>query len=446
MKKLLLFALMLSVAGCVPAVVPVTDDESGETTDPTTPTTPQEEVSEPTGKRVALSSSVNAVQPMTGLVMWADSDYNSKSYIQLEFAYMLYSDVCKTKDTYDWSPVEKLLDAISKRGHQAVLRFRYVYPGDKKSCAVPDYIKKWDGYQKTTYNTEDGYAEYPDWRCTELQRFHKEFHRLFAQKYDKDPRLAFLETGFGHWAEYHVYGGRYISGQTFPSPEFQKEFLPLMDQWFKETPWMISIDAADASYGSPFPSTPSLLNLNFGNFDDSFMHENWDAYNYSCWKFFGEQRYKKAPLGGEFSYYSDYDQKHCLDAAGMYGRTFESQAARTHMTFIIGADQPSYQSSSRLKEASMAMGYRFEIKDYLVDEGKSASVLIANVGVAPIYRSAFVSVEGVKGSYDLKDLMPGEEKWVNIACKATSKSVPAIACDHLVSGQKIQYQANVKAQ
>ena len=90
------------------------------------------------------------------------------------------------------------------------------------------------------------------------------------------------------------------------------------------------------------------------------------------------------------------------------------------------------------------MGYRFEIRDFCVNPGKSASVLIANVGVAPIYRDAWVAVEGVRGSFNLRGLMPGESTWVQIECNASSSSKPAIECDHLVKGQKIEYQASVK--
>ena len=390
--------------------------------------------------RVALQSAITHVQPMTGIVLWNTSGSNKKEYVQLEFSYMLYNAVCKEKDVYDWSPMDKLLKEVASRGHQAVVRFRYTYPG--YSCAVPDYIKSWPGYEATNAKSEGRNTEFPDWRCEELQRFHMEFHRRFAERYDKDPRLAFVETGFGLWAEYHIYDGPCVIGKTFPSHDFQAQFLPKMDEWFKDTPWMFSIDASDSKY-APFHKQKALLDLNFGNFDDSFMCEDWSGYNWSGWKFFGEERYKKAPAGGEFSYYSDYDQKHVLDKAGMYGRVFEDVVAKVHMTFIIGNDQPGKQTPERIAEAAMSMGYRFEIRDFKIKDGKGAAVLIANVGVAPIYRDAFVEVEGVRGDLNLRTLMPGDEAWVTISCPASKASRPAIACDHLVSGQEIQYQADV---
>lgn len=425
-RPLLLLALFL--VSCTCANRPETDDSAASEY----------------GARIPLQSTVTQVQPMTGLVLWTDSK-SSADYIQLEYSYMLYNQVCRKQGEFNWDAMDKLLADVASRGHQAVVRFRYTYPG--YASAVPDYIKALPGYE-ASWAKADGRSEpdteYPDWRCGELQRFHQEFHRRFAERYDKDPRLAFVETGFGHWAEYHVYDGLYIEGQTFPSMAFQKAFLPLMDTWFQDTPWLISIDAADGSYGSPFPSTRSLLDLRFGNFDDSFMCEDWDGYNWDSWSFFGKERYRKGPAGGEFSYYSSYDQKHCLDAKGMYGRTFEELAAKVHLSFIIAADQPGKQSNARLKEASMAMGYRFEIRDFRIREGESAAVLIANAGVAPIYRDAFVEVAGVRGDLNLRALMPGDEAWVRIPCKATPSTRPSIACDHLVQGQVIQYQADVR--
>ena len=393
--------------------------------------------------RVALQSQRSGVQPMTGIVIWNESSNRKKSYVQLEFAYMLYNEVCKEKDVYDWTPMDKLLESVAAAGHQAVVRFRYVYPG-YSSNAVPDYIKKLDGYEGITYKSEDGKCEYPDWRCEELQRFHMEFHRRFAERYDKDPRLAFLETGFGHWAEYHVYGGKFVAGQTFPSKEFQAEFMRGMAQWFHDTTWSISIDAADSRYG-PFETEPELLELTFGNFDDSFMCEDHDDYNYECWSFFGEERYKKAPLGGEFSYYTSYDQKHALDKAGMYGRKFEDEVAKYHMTFIIGNDQPGKQTEARITEAAMSMGYRFRIEDFRIKPGTGAAVLISNIGVAPIYRDAFVAVDDVRGAFNLRGLMPGESQWVRIDDPTfTASSRPSIACDHLVPAQSgIEFDADV---
>ena len=445
MKRIFIFSFAVLLCGCVPAGRPFEDPGD---IDPPIVTDPSGEEADPSTfvdyARVGLTSRVTGVQPMTGIVLWTDNNKNRTDNIQLEFSYMLYNDVCKKKDEYDWSPVENLLKAVASRGHQAVIRFRYVYPG--YSAAVPDYIKSWEGYEATNGKSEGKKTEFPDWRCAELQRFHLEFHRRFAEKYDNDPRLAFLETGFGLWAEYHIYSGPFTLGKTFPSKAFQAEFFRKMEGWFLDTPWCISIDAADDTYG-PFQQDPSLLEGRFGNFDDSFMCEDHDGYNYESWSFFGKTRYTRAPLGGEFSYYEDYDQEHCLDAKGIYGRTFEGEVKKFHMTFIIGNDQPEYQSMSRIKEASMVMGYHFVVKDFRIKPGEGAGVLVENTGVAPVYRDAYVAVDGVRSSYNLRYLMPGKQAWMAIENPSvTVSSSLSIECDHLVPGQRIDYDADVTAE
>ena len=419
MKKILYIAALFAAFACTPA-------EQGEYAD---------------FERVPLQSEIQNVQPMTGIVLWNTHSKVNTDNIQLEYSYMLYNDVCKAQGVYDWTPMDKLLEEAASRGHQVVVRFRYTYVGQQ--CAVPDYIKEWPGYEEMKGQSEGRTTYFPDWRCEELQRFHLEFHQKFAERYDNDPRLAFVQTGFGLWAEYHIYDGPCKIGRTFPSKDFQETFFKEMQNYFKETTWSISIDAADSFY-SPLKAKKELLDIRFGNFDDSFMHETHHEYNRDCWMFFGEDRSKIAPRGGEFSYYSSYDQRNCLNKEGMYGRTFESQVEEYHMTYILGNDQPSYQTMERIKEASMSMGYKFEILDYRV-KGNEAAVLISNIGVAPIYRNAYVAVGGVRGEYSLKNLMPGEQVWINVKGEGVSaQAVPAIECDHLVPGQKIEYKANVE--
>ena len=115
------------------------------------------------------------------------------------------------------------------------------------------------------------------------------------------------------------------------------------------------------------------------------------------------------------------------------------------MTFIIGNDQPGYQSWERIAEASRSMGYSFRVKDFRVLKGTGAVVEIENAGVAPIYHDAFVEVDGVRGSYNLKALLPGESVWVEIPNRSVSAAPElSIACERLVKGQKIGFEADVK--
>lgn len=101
---------------------------------------------------VHIKSKVDAVQPATGLVLWSDNaeDRNATygKSISLEYAYCLPCQVVTGKQgetvQYDWSSFDAWLDEVASRNHQAVVRFRYEYPGDDSvdgnpgTTAVPD--------------------------------------------------------------------------------------------------------------------------------------------------------------------------------------------------------------------------------------------------------------------------------------------------------------------
>ena len=395
-------------------------------------------------KRVALSSKIEKVQPMTGIVFWAPKPPDElRNAISLEYSYMHYNQVVKSEGVYEWTVVDTLLDGIASRGHQAILRFRYTYPG--RANTAPDYIKERDDYEVLWAKSENRDTEFPDWRCSELRRFHLEFYKKFAERYDNDPRLAFVQTGFGLWGEYHIYDGAYIEGQTFPSKQFQGEFIRAMSKYFKYTTWSISIDASPRQHWGPFAEqgNEDLMDKRFGLFDDSFMHQNHNRSNETWWNAMNyNERYKTAPMGGEFSYYSREDQANVLNREGMHGRVFESEAAKFNLTYMIGNNQHSYQTVERIKEASMACGYKFTIEDFRV-KGKSSAVLIKNTGVAPIYREAYVAVNGVRSKQSLHTLLPGKSVWIEVASGGKSPHL-TIECDHLVQGQKIEFEAHLQ--
>ena len=230
---------------------------------------------------VSIQSKVDAVQPATGLVLWSDNARERNATygasIALEYAYCLPCDVVTGKKNgqvqYDWSSFERWLKQVASRKHQAVVRFRYEYPGDrsvdgkKGTTAVPAYIKAIPSYKETYYENEDGPTWYADWTSKELQWFTKQFYADFNAAYKDDPRIAFVEVGFGHWSEYHIYGTPLRPGVNFPSDDYQREFLTYL-AGVLEIPWLISIDAADSS---PVVGDATLMGLVFGLFDEQLI-------------------------------------------------------------------------------------------------------------------------------------------------------------------------------
>ena len=375
---------------------------------------------------------------MTGIVLWATSEHNKTNTVQLEYSYMKYNDVVKERGQYDWRVMDRLLDRVAARKHQAIVRFYFVYPGNPTT--VPNYIKAMPDYHETRGMSEGKPTMFPDWTRRALQEFTLEFYEKMAGRYDNDPRLAFVETGFGLWAEYHIYSGPRVMGKTFPDKTFQAAFARQLDRVFRKTPWLISVDAADDEY-APFPDNEELMKLSFGVFDDSFLCQQHAKVNEPRWNIMGRDRWKRAPAGGEISYYTTHDQKEALSVDGPHRIPFENAAAAFHITFMIANDQPKYRPMDRLRSAGLACGYRFQVTGFEASNTRSR-VTVTNRGVAPIYHDAYLAVNGVRSDRSLKGLLPGESRTDEIASGGASPKL-TIACDRLVPGQSIEYDADL---
>lgn len=417
---------------------------------------------------VQLSREITHPQPMTGLVLWPDEaeDLNDTygGSITLEFSYCLPCKVVTGCDAqgviqYDWTSFDQLLDDVASRGHQLVARFRYEYPsgkevdGQKGTTAVPAYIKQRADYKETYAKNPggDGPTYYADWSNTELQRFTLQFYTDFCKRYAHDPRLAFLEVGFGHWSEYHIYGTTLQLGVNFPSKAYQKQFFQHMSTVADGLPWLVSIDASDDEY-SPVVDDQEIMALDFGLFDDSFMHKDHeigtnDGYNEECWNAIGKgTRWKTGVCGGEISYYKDSDQKNFLNPNGMYGHTWEEQAAKYHITFMIANDAPSgtYGTAARFREATLASGYQLSVKECATD-GTQTRLLVTNEGIAPLYRDAWFAIGDVRSETSLCGLLPNEEKEVLIAAVPKSDgSDIQVQSDCILASQEMEFKADLE--
>ncbi len=432
MKNVSLILLLALLANaCAPTVIP---DELDKSYAP-----------------VGIQSRVDAVQPGTGLVLWSENARERNAAygksIALEYAYCLPCQVVTGKVDgkiqYDWRTFNQWLSDVASRKHQAVVRFRYEYPGERSvdgqpgTTAVPAYIKALPDYKETFFENEDGPTWYADWTNEELQWFTKQFYADFNAAYRDDPRIAFVEVGFGHWSEYHIFGTPLQPGVNFPSDAYQKDFLTYLAGAL-DIPWLISIDAAESS---PVVGDASLMSLTFGLFDDSFMHKDHEGdYNENCWNAIGKgTRWQKGACGGEISYYTSADQKNFLNPAGMYGVTWEQASAKYHISFMIANDAPSgqYGTAARFKEASMACGYHFVLTGLYANKERTAA-FVTNTGIAPIYRDAYLAVGGVRSETSLKGLLPGDTLLVFID-KVASGSDLTIESDYILPGQNIQF-------
>lgn len=376
------------------------------------------------------------VQPMTGIVLWTTNPAVESAPIQLEFSYLSYNQILQEPGRYDWSVLDRLLEEVAGRRHQLILRWHDTYVG--KKSGIPDFVRREKGYAGKRAKSEKEWTEFPDWSHPTLQSWCLEFFSRFADKYDRDPRIAFVQVGFGLWSEYHIYDGPMELGKTFPSKEYQATFANHLSEVLRETPWMISVDAANAEW-SPYPEQESLRRLAFGLFDDSFNHRQHAKENEPNWRALGLDRWQVAPCGGEFAFFEKKDQTQALAPRGPHGIPFEEHAKRFHLTFIIGDAQTEYQKPERIREAGSVCGYRFRlISNVMSATSMKREVRFRNEGIAPIYFDAFPEIEGRRSEESLKGLMPGEERTFQVEASSASSPV-RIACDRLVPGQSITF-------
>lgn len=414
---------------------------------------------EPGFTAVDINRTITSVQPMTGLVLWRGHDQMDKytSAITLEFAYCLPCKVVTGKKDgkiqYDWSYFEDILNDIASRNHQGVIRFRYENPGNtelgtKGATAVPQYIKDMDDYKETSNSVEGSKTYYADWRHDELKWFTKQFITDFNAKYATDPRIAVVQLGFGHWSEGHIYGTELQLGVNFPSKAYQKEYFLHVANTL-EIPWGMSIDGGD-SYYSPVAEDEELLALEFGAFDDSFMHEGHElasgsGWNEMCWDGIGkEYRWIKGICGGEISYYTSNDQKNFLNPAGMYGWTWEAASAKYHISYMLANNAPGSKHATvdRFREAGIASGYTFRVSDCRTN-GTETRFTVSNQGIAPIYRDAYFTIGNTQSEVSLRGLLPGKGIEIVIPVGLTKAEDLQIVSPYILPSQKIDFETGV---
>ena len=367
------------------------------------------------------------VRPWTGMVLWHDHEDVRTDAIAMEYSYVGYGQ-CAGDEKFDWTIVEDRLSAAASRGHQSLLRFYFVYPG-RKASIPPD--ARHQAYEPICGTSEGKRTEFVDWSSAWVQAWLLGFHREFAARYDNDPRLAAVQVGFGLWAEYHIYDGPSEIGRTFPSKEYQSAFLRAMDRYYIKTPWMISVDAADVQY-SPIVGNDDLVQLHFGLFDDSFLSKGHAKHNEVNWRALRSNHPRYA--GGEISYYTDHDQRLALSKRGPHGEPFEIAAGRFNLSFMIGNDQPQYQTMRRIRKASLALGYRLAVTRRRCD-GKHTELTVKNIGIAAPPHPIDVAIGDAK-SKPIGGLPPGQEIQRRFEQVDGDISMTSI---RLVSGQTIPF-------
>ena len=163
----------------------------------------------------------------------------------------------KDFDSFDWAPLEKVLDDIGARGNQTALRVYMEYPG--KPSAVPEFLKKSGVAMRKVAQWN---VESPDYDDPRTIRALTGFVKAFGAKYDGDPRIGFITMGLvGLWGEWHLWP----QDALFPKDANVKQYIDAFDAAFDKT--QLEIRYADLAGGYP-------IKKNIGFHDDSFFQRD----------------------------------------------------------------------------------------------------------------------------------------------------------------------------
>lgn len=348
--------------------------------------------------------------PLKGLVPYARPTPDRFPH-SMEFSYLGLASLMKEDKTFDWTPLEDLLNDIASRGNQAVIRIYLEYPG--KSDGIPDYlvrnglkIHKYANTNTAPFPPTDVIT--PDYADPKLKQALVQFIQAWGQKYDGDPRLAYITAGLlGTWGEWHTYP----RNDLWASKDMQASILDAYQSSFRKTPILLRYPA-----GSDHDNQTENTSRPFGYHDDSFCWATLDTgRSEDNWFFVPALRdakaldkWKTAPIGGEIrpeAWGKIFDDPKSWPTEA---QAFSACVNATHASWLMDSGMFQSQASpSRLARASeevRRMGYDLHIAQVTFKQSKKlqspnqpptqqtqtktqlqVSLDILNQGVAPFY-------------------------------------------------------------
>lgn len=348
--------------------------------------------------------------PMKGFMpFYSEEGSDSSVPYSMEWLYIPLTDLVADDGTYTFeNGLDRKLEKIAQRGHQAALRVYLDYPD--KECAVPQCV--WDmGVKKYEYS-EYGGGISPDYSDQRLIDFLLQFIDCFASKYDGDNRIAYITTGLiGHWGEWHVCNE---IKQAMASDRQKRQIIHAFENKFKHTNIL-----------TRYPGTPGSGNGRIGFHDDSFTYNTIDSdKNYffytqmkKAWK---TSVWKTQPIGGEFR--PEGQENFLKGQVTDDFQDYDECVSKTHCSWLMMAKAFSEDLGEKeiitANEASAKLGYDFYVDKIQVKklfDKAYVRIAVKNLGVAPIYANPAVYIgtnsNEVKAKQNIGRLLPGKTEY-----------------------------------
>lgn len=411
---------------------PPTDTTTGggTTTPPTDSTTPPTNTSELLTFKPTEASNI-LVNPYMGPAPRATSTNPIAS--SLVFNYVSWKDLEPTKGVIDFASFETKNRLVywGSKNIKMIIRVHMDYPRSYAHIDIPDWLYQEIGGDGTTYNKSVdgsyGMGFSPNYNNAKIIAYHRELIRKLGERYNNDPRIAFIELGsVGHWGEWHTYRGSSLV-IPFPKTAISDQYVqPYLDYFSNKRILMRRL--------LPITKTNSM-----GMFNDEFGNYNQ---TYTWWLNRINTAYFDPIIGEQMPSWSDYWKYNVVGGENTIMDSMSNsfpavlQAAKDiHLSYT--KSDFSLSDPATLANATTfykTIGYRFVVQSASIKSiqypGETANINIEinNKGVAPFYYNWPIELSLINSSgavslktninQDIRTWMPG------ITSFSTSLTIP----------------------
>jgi hypothetical protein len=301
------------------------------------------------------------------------------------FTYVSWRELEPEEGKYRFAEWEqKVWETPSAKGKYIVLRVYIDYP--TLPLGLPEWLQK-KGVTTTKY-AQFGGGESPDYANPILIAAMERLLYALGERYDKHPRIAFLQVGLlGHWGEWHTYP----RAELF-APEATQ--IRVIDAYRKAFP----NKKVMARYPQGYVGKQAWL----GFHDDYFPEDTGDEGDAKNWYFLYNinrsgraENWKRSVIGGEMIPHKGSNALKWLGSAKDFAFTLK-RAEEAHFSWI-GPYSPALENpptpafTERCHRMVRRMGYQYRLLELLcpstVAVGKPCALTLTgtNEGVAPFY-------------------------------------------------------------
>lgn len=350
------------------------------------------------GAREIAPGEKPVTNPYKGFMAWGEN-YREDPLIRLAYVPVYWDELEPEEGVYDFRALEERchFEQWREAGVHLVLRLVLDNPTEEPHIDLPQWLyEKMDG-AGTWYDCSYGKGFSPDYTSPVLQQAHSRLIGALAERYARDPQVAFIELGsLGHWGEWHVHESAGIA--RFPgesvSDRYVQPYLEAFgpDRLLLRRPFTIGAREGMGLYNDSFGIPEShLLWLDW--IENGYVSDQNGETLPAMGNF-----WEKAPSGGEFSPSEDMAW---YFSETQFPTTMEL-LDQSHTTFL-GPNAPQSgeltgNAQDNLRQFLARMGYCLGVRCCTVRKsllsGKlDLTTIWENTGIAPLYAAWPIELE-----------------------------------------------------